>query len=257
MTTAIGTIGATFTYGNSDNPTSVSWVNPLGNENGEAYVLGAHQTGTDFVTAGPDHFLAVLRDPPGSNSYSYLEKGVSFTEETTYTGSFNNEGNENWTTGVKTSVMNFTGVAGLNVTTGSGIVTFETEDGFTIGVEHSENYTGSNSKSTNVTTTTRFQTSDDPIYDGANGDVYIGYSTNLSFGSSFSMTVVNRSEYDEANEDAYEATIKLTDKYALVKKKGVSVGSCFKTLFAYPQIHIEQVLIPNIESLRNSLLVQH
>ncbi len=254
MTTAIGTIGATFTYGNSDNPTSVSWVNPLGNENGEAYVLGAHQTGTDFVTAGPDHFLAVLRDPPGSNSYSYLEKGVSFTEETTYTGSFNNEGNENWTTGFGTYIQSFTGSA-TGVLHGKSTVTLETANGYTVGVEHSENYTGSNTKSTNVTTTTRFQTSDDPIYDGANGDVYIGYSTNLSFGSSISMTVMKRSEYDEANEDAYEATIKLTDKYALVKKKGVSVGSYFKTLFAYPQIHIEQVLIPNIESLRNSLLV--
>lgn len=255
MTTAIGTIAATFTYGTSDNPTSVSWTNPFGNENGEAYVLGAHQTGTDFVTAGPDHLLAVLRDPPGSNSYSYLEKGVSFTEETTYTGSFNNEGSESWTTGVSSSVINFAGVSGIGVTSGTASVTFESSDGFTVGVEHSENYTGSNSKSTNVTTTTRFQTSDDPIYDGANGDVYIGYSTNLSFGSSFSMTVVNRNEYDEAAKDAYESTIKLTDKYALVKKKSVSIGSNFQTLFAYPQVHIEQVLIPNIESLRNSLLV--
>lgn len=255
MTTAIGTIAATFTYGDSDNPTSVSWTNPLGNENGEAYVLGAHQTGTDFVTAGPNHFLAVLRDPPGSNSYSYLEKGVSFTEETTYTGSFDNEGSESWTTGYGTYTQSLTGSTLGGALAGVSTVTLETEDGATVGIEHSENYTGSNSKSTNVTTTTRFQTSDDPIYVGANGDVYIGYSTNLSFGSNYSMTVVNRSEYDESGEDAYEATIKLTDKYALVKNKGISIGSNFKTLFAYTQVHVEQVLIPNIEALRNSLLV--
>lgn len=255
MTTAIGSIGATFTYGDSDNPTSVAWVNPLGNENGEAYVLGSHLTGVDFVTAGPDHFLAVLRDPPGSTSYSYLEKGVSFTEETTYTGSLSNEGSEDFKEGYVKKNCQFSAVDAAGAITGTTTFEFETATGYTVGVEHSENYTGSNTKSTNITTTTRFQTSDDPIYDGANGDVYIGYSTNLSFGSNFSMTVVSRSEYDEAGEDAYEATIKLTDKYALVKQKGVSIGSNFKTLFAYPQIHIEQVLIPNIESLRNSLLV--
>ncbi|MBO7441727.1 MAG: carboxypeptidase regulatory-like domain-containing protein, partial [Paludibacteraceae bacterium] len=97
ISSATGTIAATFTYGTSDNPTSVAWENPIGNSNGMAYILGAHQTGTNFVTAGPDKLLCVLRDPPGSNSYSSVEKGVTFSDESKYTGSVKNEGNEDFT----------------------------------------------------------------------------------------------------------------------------------------------------------------
>ena len=50
------------------------------------YVIGGKSTGNNFVTAGPDLISAVLRDPPGSLSYSYLEEGTTFTRESTYVG---------------------------------------------------------------------------------------------------------------------------------------------------------------------------
>lgn len=254
LSTAKATIAATFTYGDSDNPTSVSWENPMGNVNGEAYVFGSHQTGADFVTAGPDKFLTVLRDPPGSNSYSYLEKGVTFTESDTYTGSFHNEGSEVWTQGVQVSTLTFAGTSGITVA-GTAQVMFESESGVTLGIEHEETYTGSNSKTTTTTTTTRFQTSDDPSYVGADADLYIGYSTNLSFGTNVSITVVDRKTYDDLGSEYYEETFKLTDDYAIVKSNGYSVGTKFNTLFAYPQRHVEQVLIPNLKELRKGLLI--
>ena len=42
----------------------------------------------------------------------------------------------------------------------------------------------------------------------------------------------------------------------LVKTSGINLSQSFNTLFAYPQIHIEQVLIPELTTLRNSLLYQ-
>lgn len=255
ISSATGTIAATFTYGTSDNPTSVAWENPIGNSNGMAYILGAHQTGTNFVTAGPDKLLCVLRDPPGSNSYSYLEKGVTFSEESKYTGSVKNEGNEDFTTGVEVRTQQIT-VVGVGTMVGTATTLAEVESGVTLGISHSEEYTGNNSSKTSVTTTTRFQTSDDPLYVGANGDLYIGYSTNITFGTSQNVKAVSRATYDSlGGESAYEKTYLVNDNMAVVQSNGVTMGQKFGTLFAYPQVHIEQVLIPTLEELRNSLLL--
>src|SRR3546814_18505528 len=50
----------------------------------EGFVMGLKMTGTDFVTAGPDKLLAVLRDPPGSRSYSFIEEGSTFRSSSAY-----------------------------------------------------------------------------------------------------------------------------------------------------------------------------
>ena len=255
MTTAKSTISATFTYGDSDNPTSVSWENPLGNANGEAYILGKHQTGTDFVTAGPDKLLCVLRDPPGSNSYSYLEKGTSFTQSSTYNGAFNHEGSEMWTTGFKMQSSSVT-LTGLGAATGTSNLLFETGSGIKAGIVQEAEYTGSNSKSSSYTLTTRIQTSDDPAYVGADADLYVGYSTNISFGTTQNVTVYPISYYNEVGGDQYFGkTYVKTDAYAIVETSGISAIEEFNTMFAYPQIYIENTLLPNLISLRNSFIL--
>lgn len=254
LTTAKATISATFTYGDSDNPTSVAWVNPMGNPNGEGFVFGSHQTGTNFVTAGPKKFLCILRDPPGSNSYSYLEKGTSFTESSTYTGSLEEEGSEIWKTGFESKVITFSGAA-IGGVAGTADVTFESNDGVSAGIIQDVEYTGSNSKSTNTTLTTRIQTSDDPIYDGANGDVFVGYSTNISFGSTFNTAVVSKALFDTlGGDDYYDVVYAKADSFVMVKTTGVSTLQNFNTMFAYTQVYIEQTLLPNLEDLRTSLL---
>ena len=53
----------------------------------KVFVMGGKLTGTDFVTAGPDKLLMVLRDPPGANSFSYAEKGSTISHTTSYSGS--------------------------------------------------------------------------------------------------------------------------------------------------------------------------
>ena len=45
----------------------------------KAYLLGFKNLGNDFVTGGPIRLLNILRDPPGSNSYSYVEAGQTMT----------------------------------------------------------------------------------------------------------------------------------------------------------------------------------
>ncbi|MBN1462146.1 MAG: T9SS type A sorting domain-containing protein [Paludibacteraceae bacterium] len=245
LTSGIRSINLKVTYGDNASPTSIDWEQPTTFANGEAFVLGAHQTGTDFVTAGPDKVLTVLRDPPGSNSFSYLEKGVTVTESSTYTGSIKNTGNENFTLGVKAEVVVFAGL-------GAGVInkTVETESGVTVGIIHEEQYEGQDTKKSVTTTTTRFQTSDDPNYVGPYGDVYIGYSTNITFGSTQNVTIVPKSKLA-----AYTGThYKEVADWALVYAEGRSVSQSFSTLFAYPQIHIEQQLIPELQTIRNNIL---
>ena len=83
--------------------------------------------------------MTVLRDPPGSNSYSYLEKGLTFNSTSSYVGTIANTGEEGTTIGASNAVYSWHGV-------GSGVmnVAIEADNGTTIGVKHEESYTGTN-----------------------------------------------------------------------------------------------------------------
>ncbi|KAA6351923.1 hypothetical protein EZS27_000720 [termite gut metagenome] len=249
MTSGIRNINASITYGKADNATTIPWVHPASFPNGSAYLLGSRQLGTDFVTAGPDKIMTVLRDPPGSSSYSYLEKGITFSESSTYTGSIANEGSEMWTSEVEEAVITFTGV-------GAGVINTvaEAESGATIGIVHSEEYQGQETHSSSTTTTTRFQTGDSEDYVGPDADVYIGYSTNVTIGATENVTLISRENYDNAG-GSYGSPYALSDDWAIIKNKGLSASQSFSTLFAYPQSHIENRLIPGLEELRNSILL--
>lgn len=244
-------ISATVTIGKDGSSTTFPWTPNKDNfADGKAFVVGGRSIGTDFVTAGPDRVLTVLRDPPGSGSYSYLEKGLTFNSSSTYTENLSNEGEEGTTLGASSAVYSWHGV-------GSGVmnVAIEADNGTTLGVKHEESYTKANTKSTSTTTTTRFQTSDSPEYVGADADVYVGYSTNLTFGATDNVAIISRKQFDaDGGEDAYQTIYAEADEWVLVQKNGTNINQQFSTLFAYPQMHIINRLIPNLELLRNNFL---
>lgn len=96
MTSALRSAAMDMTYSENSESTSSTTINWKGGFDGKgntkAIVIGAKTLGSDFVTNGPDKVLFVLRDPPGSNSYAYLEKGVTVTSTSTYEGNVTNEG---------------------------------------------------------------------------------------------------------------------------------------------------------------------
>ena len=224
----------------------VSWK-WFGSDPMKAFVIGSHQTGTDFVTAGPDRMLMVLRDPPGSRSYSFAENGSTITSSATYSGSVDNE----------TDVTNITSLGLKNITWtgfGAGVIVESdatNDDGQKTHFE--SHYTNSNTKETTVTLSSRFQTGDDPLFVGAPADLFVGYSTNITYGKSNNLTIINR--------DNLQATdIVILDPgpaspYLVVERDGINFGEKFGTLFAYPQQHIETVLIPNLKRIRNTILL--
>lgn len=262
MATATALLSASASYGDDTAPTSIPWQCPFAitNDAGDlvtqVYIMGVHKTGNDFVTAGPDKILTVVRDPPGSRSYAYLAEGVTFTENSTYTGSMANNGTETWTntTGTKiefeqAQIDFLTGIGVINCGT-SSIDIYTEKDGIT----HSETYTGGNTKTGSTTTTTKFATSADPNYVGADGDVYVGYSTNITFSDVHAVQLMSRDEYITRRtqiETVYTDTLK---EYLLVKRNASSVFSTFATLFAYAQAHVEHALLPELRERRNQFL---
>lgn len=93
--------------------------------------------------------------------------------------------------------------------------------------------------SRSVTTTRTISTSSASEYVGANGDVFIGSATNLIYGLARDVNFRRQGT---------------SDKAALELKDVVTTGLNFKTMFNYTENYVENVLLPNLRSMRNSLL---
>lgn len=243
LTTGTGNVEAFFKIG--DDGTSTAWPGSF-----TAYFIGQRQQGNSFVTEGPNKIMFVLRDPPGSKSYAYLEKGASSKTTSTYNGSVTNTGSEQNKTYLGNKTVTFVGVGG-------GVITeVEVNNDLSVGISHEEQVSGSIGTERVVTTTTRFQTSDDPLYVGAGGDLYVGYSTNIVLGKTKNLTIQTREQYDQyQTSESQNGIIAEANGLVLVETEGIGVAERFSTLFAYPQLHIEGQLIPNLIDTRNRWLV--
>ena len=256
MTSALRSAAMDMTYSENSQSTSSTTINWKGGFDGKgntkAIVIGAKTLGSDFVTNGPDKVLFVLRDPPGSNSYAYLEKGVTVTSTSSYEGNVTNEGVLNNEAKIGLELMTFAGVGAGKITNN------EIKDEYSFGVSHSETIGGTDTDTKTMTTTTRFETSSDPQYVGADGDLFVGFSTNIGVGKTQNIAVVSREMYLSA-PNKYELFGDVTpaaNDYLLVKATGLGLSQKYGTMFIYPQVHIEKVLLPKLEEVRNSMLHQ-
>lgn len=188
MTSAMRSAAMDMTYSEDSQSTSSTTINWKGGFDGKgntkAIVIGAKTLGSDFVTNGPDKVLFVLRDPPGSNSYAYLEKGVTVTSTSSYEGNVTNEGVLNNEAKIGLELMTFAGVGAGKITNN------EIKDEYSFGVSHSETIGGTDTDTKTMTTTTRFETSSDPQYVGSDGDLFVGFSTNIGVGKTQNIAVV-------------------------------------------------------------------
>ena len=197
-------------------------------------ILGALPSGSNFVTAGPDKVTMILRDPAGSGSSASWEKGSSHS--TVNTNIVTTESNN-----VLSTVTHF----GVELENAAGSLAFyniskmESKRDFEAGLEMSYSYEGTHSTTTTTTTTKTISTSDSPDFVGADGDVFIGTSTNLLFGNARQVLV----------KKAADGT------YSIASEDGLMTSTEFETEFSYTQHYIENTLIPNLIRLRNDLLV--
>lgn len=197
-------------------------------------ILGSLPTGNNFVTSGPDVVEMILRDPPGTGSSAEWTSGTVTSKSTSYGGVWSTE-NE----------VIATGKFGFDITTLTGGIgigkideiknTYDASAGLNVTTQGESASTWSRS----VTTTRTISTSSASEYVGANGDVFIGSATNLIYGLARDVNFRRQGT---------------SDKAALELKDVVTTGLNFKTMFNYTENYVENVLLPNLRSMRNSLL---
>ena len=197
----------------------------------EGIILGFLPTGNNFVTEGPTLLQMILRDPPGTASNAQWTTG-------TVKSKYSYKGN----TVVTDNSLELVSHWGNKTSLGTGIgfiVMTDVENKWDagLGVKISNVSEDGNSWTSTVSTEKVISTSAEPEYVGANGDLFIGSSNNLIYGLARNLTL---------RRDGSDVTLGVKDAY--------TTGLQFKTEFAYSANYIENVLIPNLISLRNSKL---
>jgi hypothetical protein len=185
-------------------------------------VTGHRPRSETFVTKTPELPLMILRDPPGDQSYSYIEKGTSITSS--YTVSRELGGAAGIYTEMKIGAgipIPFTGVV-IGART-------HIEGKILAGVKDNR---GTNLV-TNITHTERFSTSDDDNITGRKGDVFVGASFNMIYA------LTDIIDFDESSCNVLQDT------------QLVWGSEEINTDYIYTENHIRNTLLPQLRLLRS------
>lgn len=209
----------------------------------KGYILGGMPTGNNFVTTGPNVVNMIIRDPHGSNSYAYYEAGTSSSTEISYEVENGEDVDSKITASMGQEVITFAGV-------GAGVI-IETKSDYdlSVGIQQSTTWTDNNTSIVTTSNSKRWSTSSEPDFVGANGDVFIGNSTNIVYGKNVFVDVIPMSQCD-----ATANCLDLGNGYNIGLYTGLRMNPQFSTAFQYSANHIENYLIPNLQDLRNIFL---
>ncbi|MEP4533417.1 MAG: LamG-like jellyroll fold domain-containing protein [Cyclobacteriaceae bacterium] len=231
-------ISATLTVGNQ----VATWPETPG-ETFKAYVMGAKAVGDNFISLSPTTVEFVLRDPPGSNSYAYREAGVSSSiSEEYYTGGF-----------LDSETSGSIGFGG-NPSVGLwGWVNIEVEIEVTAsaGIKASSELGAGGDFVRTIETTETISTNDEPIQIGKS-DVFVTKTNNLITGTGL---YVNPIPVELCGGNCFGDVITLGDgsQYQLgVTQQTFTHPQGSPTYAVYSESHIVNVLIPDLEDIRDS-----
>ena len=224
------------------------------------FVTGNIVENGDIRAADADiKILDILRDPPGSGSSCYLEKGATY--KSTATMSFS------WKLGI--NIVNKIGTAydqsvGI-ITAGATYAGVSTAAGksfsFKFPIAASGKFTTTTSYT--YTTTDKISTGSSGSFVGADADVFVGNTTEVLYGTVRAVRVIDDSTYllrkpaVDAGfiKEIASATGSDGKTYHFVIAKETVIGGQMGTQFAYTQGYITSTLIPKLIRERNALLV--
>ncbi|UKK48446.1 LamG domain-containing protein [Prevotella sp. E9-3] len=227
-------LAATFTH----NGKGYTWKGINTTNSLTGVVIGALPTGSNFVTSGPDKVEMIIRDPAGSASSAFWETGQSVTMTETQNITVNEELETMTHTEFGVELTTLT-AANAGVVILGLIETNKTKATLDVGVTTEYEHVSSDTRVLTTSTTKRISTSGESEYVGAQGDVFVGQSTNIVFGNA-------RTVGFQKNGTTGSIELQKFDNYV--------TGQEFETHFNYTQNHIENVLIPNLIALRNDVL---
>ena len=199
-----------------------------------AIVLGSLESGSNFVSLGPDLVTMVLRDPPGATSKTTWRTGETKTKLRSESQGF--YGKEKFTadTSAGTYIETELGVGVAALTLKTKVTT-----DYTLGFVYSVDRYNQTEETWSTSTTKAVSTGGNKDFVGARGDVYIGASTNLIIGNTRKLGL-----FREGPE--YPFKIELRD--------GKSLGDSIRTTFMYSAYELEEVMIPKWKETRRSLM---
>lgn len=207
----------------------------------EGIILGGQSDGSQtFVTEAPDIPDIILRDPPGSNSFASIEKGTSLT--ITEEGNFEIGQTQSYELEMKLGVK-FAAGGGL----AGPVVETETVNDLTAGISLAVESTHGKSITKTYTFNQTISTSDDPLYVGSKGDLYIGNTKNYFYGS-YDNVQVSKSQLGTA------PSLELTNKEGISIHVSKQKAFYFaeepsETFFIFSQHYILETLIPELQSI--------
>lgn len=225
------------------------------------YVTGDRQLSVDIMpilsTESGISVVDVLRDPPGSESYAYREKGTTYTWE-----------KDALTVNDHSLSIDIGGGASFKneaVTTalGIGVATRTIEISMNAGVGIQQQIYSTRMRENggySMTLSERIETSSDPADVGAMADVYIGAIRNYQIYSTESFDVIDGETYDLLKSSIESNAVKMVSRnddkraYLVIGSRYV-VADGIESTFAYSQKHIAGVIIPTMQSRIDELLL--
>ena len=236
-------------------------------QNLKAFVMGYQKVADDVLSAdGVLEVVDVLRDPPGSKSYSWVDAETAYHSEFNFAIGINISLKLGLTKSSGTDIM--TGAfAGQGGGTWTGTQT-SAETEWTLGPKTIPllGFEYTHKGSVNFQLNERVQTSNDPAYVGADADVYCGYELVAAATAVRNVRAVNEATYlylKEANLFSEEdGTCHLIAEgkndagipYYLISDYNYNVGPKIKSNFTYSQKYILETLLPKLRSMRNSYI---
>lgn len=230
-----------------------------------AFVMGSCKQEGDIVSAdGQIQLVDVLRDPPGSRSYSWIDN------QTTYHSQFHfNIGIDlSLKLGIEKGLLNNLMTGAYAGTPAGSFVGMQTRSYSTFAISPKQipiaGYHHTYDGSVTFHLDERLQTSSDPAYVGDEGDIYYGYEMVAQTSAFRNVRAVNEYTYQTLNKNGLfneevgachliaEGTTPYGIKYYLISDYNFQIGPKIKSNFAYTQDYILNTLIPKLQTMRNA-----
>ncbi len=226
----------------------------------KAYIAGNRAKGRDFMTYthGKTQLLDILRDPPGSKSYAFIDAGTTYKYNYTYT--FSAKFGLNITLGIGAKTNLNMGTVAASVYAGH---TYNLSSQYTLNIPISADYLYKNQASYTFTTTDRIETSTDQYYVGEQGDIYIGMTQNLYYGltdavkpiDSLTYAFMQGSEMSHTMHVLQSADDAKGKSYYLAVGTEMEAGIYLNSSFYYTHDYVMNTLLPKLAAQRNSLIM--
>ena len=229
--------------------------NDIVNKFYRGFIFGARSSGANFTTAGPALVDFVLHDPPGSASSSSWVKGTAYSKTESWSVADATGGGTTFKValGVDITVV---ALFGIGAQVGTSTET-ESKSEVAQGVTSTTTRTHSGELVNTTSSNTTISSGSDPGSVGSSADIYYGKSQNILFGNTDVIQLLDSANCAVlANLAGVEVcTGPIVNGLQIGKLNGFYVvPGTINTTFAYTQDEILNLIIPDLQNLRNQLL---